>query len=137
MERREILAKLKGGEIDEAEAERLLNRALITRTHFLEAADRIRQMGAEYIILSLGARGAIGARKGQMLEAIPPRIEAVCPIGAGDALVAAFAWSMNRRNDFAEALRWGVAAGTASSRLPGLTLGPIVEHFVTAQGKLY
>jgi 1-phosphofructokinase family hexose kinase len=112
---------------NQQEAERLLNRALITRTHFLEAADRIRQMGAEYIILSLGARGAIGAREGQMLEAIPPRIEAVCPIGAGDALVAAFAWSMNRRGDFAEALRWGVAAGTASSRLPGLTFASLSE----------
>jgi 1-phosphofructokinase family hexose kinase len=112
---------------NQQEAERLLNRALITRTHFLEAADRIRQMGAEYIILSLGARGAIGAREGQMLEAIPPRIEAVCPIGAGDALVAAFAWSMNQRNDFAEALRWGVAAGTASSRLPGLTFASLRE----------
>jgi 1-phosphofructokinase family hexose kinase len=110
---------------NQQEAERLLNRALITRTHFLEAADRIRQMGADYIILSLGARGAIGAREGQMLEAIPPRIEAVCPIGAGDALVAAFAWSMNQRNDFAEALRWGVAAGTASSRLPGLTFASL------------
>jgi 1-phosphofructokinase family hexose kinase len=112
---------------NQQEAERLLNRALITRTHFLEAADRIRQMGAEYIILSLGARGAIGAREGQMLEAIPPRIEAVCPIGAGDALVAAFAWSMNQRHDFAEALRWGVAAGTASSRLPGLTFASLRE----------
>jgi 1-phosphofructokinase family hexose kinase len=110
---------------NQQEAERLLNRALITRTHFLEAADRIRQMGAEYIILSLGARGAIGAREGQMLEAIPPRIEAVCPIGAGDALVAAFAWSMKQRDDFAEALRWGVAAGTASSRLPGLTFASL------------
>ena len=112
---------------NQQEAERLLNRALITRTHFLDAADRIRQMGAEYIILSLGARGAIGARKGQMLEAVPPRVEAVCPIGAGDALVAAFAWSMNQRQDFAEALRWGVAAGTASSRLPGLTFASLRE----------
>ena len=112
---------------NQQEAERLLNRALITRTHFLDAADRIRQMGAEYIILSLGARGAIGARRGQMLEAVPPRVEAVCPIGAGDALVAAFAWSMNQRNDFAEALRWGVAAGTASSRLPGLTFASLQE----------
>jgi 1-phosphofructokinase family hexose kinase len=112
---------------NQQEAERLLNRALITRTHFLDAADRIRQMGSEYIILSLGARGAIGAREGQMLEAIPPRIEAVCPIGAGDALVAAFAWSMNQRNDFAEALRWGVAAGTASSRLPGLAFASLAD----------
>jgi fructose-1-phosphate kinase PfkB-like protein len=62
-----------------------------------------------------------------MLEVIPPRIEAVCPIGAGDALVAAFAWSMNQRDDFVEALRWGVAAGSASARLPGVTFASLAE----------
>jgi 1-phosphofructokinase family hexose kinase len=112
---------------NQAEAERLLNRALITRTHFLEAADRIREMGPEHTILSLGARGAIGARAGEMLEVIPPRVEAVCPIGAGDALVAAFAWSMERGGSFAEALRWGVAAGTASAQLPGVEFASLKE----------
>jgi 1-phosphofructokinase family hexose kinase len=112
---------------NQQEAERLLNRVLITRHHFIEAADRIRHMGPELVILSLGTRGAIGARQGQMLEVIPPRIEAVCPIGAGDALVAAFAWSMNQRDDFVEALRWGVAAGSASARLPGVTFASLAE----------
>jgi fructose-1-phosphate kinase PfkB-like protein len=54
------------------------------------------------------------------VEAIPPRVDAVCPIGAGDALSAAYIWSMTRKANPAEALRWGVAAGTASSRLPGM-----------------
>lgn len=109
------------------EAERLLNRVLITRTHFIEAAGRIRHMGAESVILSLGNRGAVGAREGQMIEVLPPRIEAVCPIGAGDALVAAFAWSMAQKDDFADALRWGVAAGTASARLPGVTFASLPQ----------
>jgi 1-phosphofructokinase family hexose kinase len=109
------------------EAERLLNRALITKTQFIEAADRIRHMGAEIVLLSLGSRGAIGAREGEMLEAIPPRVEAVCPIGSGDALVAAFTWSMNKDDDFAQALRWGVAAGTASALLPGVTFASLVQ----------
>jgi 6-phosphofructokinase 2 len=112
---------------NQPEAERLLNRALITRTHFVEAADRIRQMGAEFTILSLGSRGAIGAAGGTMLEAVPPRVEAVCPIGAGDALVAAFTWSMNRDNDFAQALRWGVAAGSATAELPGITFASLAQ----------
>ena len=53
--------------------------------------------------------------------ALPPRVDAVCPIGAGDALSAAYTWSMDRKNNCVEALRWGVAAGTASARLPGMT----------------
>jgi 6-phosphofructokinase 2 len=110
---------------NQQEAERLLNRALITRSNFVEAVGRIRQMGAESVILSLGSRGAMGASQGKMLEAIPPRVEVVCPIGAGDALVAAFAWAMSQRDNFADALRWAVAAGTASAMLPGVTFASL------------
>jgi 1-phosphofructokinase family hexose kinase len=105
---------------NQQEAERLLGRTLLTRTHGLEAAELIRRMGPEMVVLSLGSRGAIGAFADGLVEAIPPRVDAVCPIGAGDALSAAYIWSMTRKANPAEALRWGVAAGTASSRLPGM-----------------
>lgn len=105
---------------NQQEAERLLNTALITRGHFLEAAARIHRMGPDSVILSLGGRGAVGANSRQMVEVVPPRIESVCPIGSGDALAAAFTWAMSRGCEFADALRWGVAAGTASAMLPGL-----------------
>lgn len=106
---------------NQQEAERLLNRALITRPHLIDAVERIHLMGAQSVILSLGARGAIGKNATDMIEAIPPRIDAVCPIGAGDALAAAFVWAMEQKGDFVDAVRWGVAAGTASAKLPGIT----------------
>jgi len=99
------------------EAERLLSRALITRGQCLEAVDVMQAMGPENVILSLGARGAIGSSPEGVFEALPPRIEALCPIGAGDALGAAFAWSMEKKKSFSEALRWGVATGTAAAKL--------------------
>jgi 1-phosphofructokinase family hexose kinase len=103
------------------EAERLLSRALITRGQCLEAVDVMQAMGPENVILSLGARGAIGSSPEGVFEALPPRIEALCPIGAGDALGAAFAWSMEKKKSFSEALRGGVATGTAAAKLPGLS----------------
>jgi 1-phosphofructokinase family hexose kinase len=113
---------------NQQEAERLLGRVLLTKAHFLEAADRIRAMGAQSVVLSLGARGAIGAMSsGRLVEVTPPRIDALCPIGAGDALAAAFVWSMGRKDDFVEALKWGVAAGTASARLPGVTFASLEQ----------
>jgi len=112
---------------NQQEAERLLSTALLTRTHFREAASKIRGMGAEAVVLSLGSRGAVGAFQGHLWEAIPPRVDAVCPIGAGDALAAAFVWAMHEKNDFAEALRWGVAAGTASAHLPGLRFASLEQ----------
>jgi len=44
---------------NQQEAERLLNRALITRNHFFDAADKIHAMGAASVLLSLGSRGAV------------------------------------------------------------------------------
>jgi 1-phosphofructokinase family hexose kinase len=105
---------------NQQEAERLLNRALLTRSQFLEAAHRIQSMGAESVILSLGSRGVIATDGKETLEIIPPRIDALCPIGAGDALAAAFTWWMDKKKNFADAVRWGVAAGTASAALPGM-----------------
>ncbi len=105
---------------NQMEAERLLNRSLILRSHFYEAADQIRQMGAGTVILSLGSRGCVVASADVVAEVVPPRVEAVCPIGAGDALNAAFVWAMTNGGSVLDAARWGVAAGTASAKTPGL-----------------
>jgi 1-phosphofructokinase family hexose kinase len=112
---------------NQPEAERLLGRALLTRSHFVDAAQRIRDMGAEKVVLSLGARGAVGCFGNEVVEVAPPRVDAVCPIGAGDAMAAAFAWAMMKGKTFADAVRWGVAAGTASATLPGISY-PTLEQ---------
>src|SRR5579871_6472642 len=108
---------------NQQEAERLLNTVLLTRAHSMAAVQKIRAMGAESVVLSLGSRGAIGGIRwrgaDQLWEAIPPRVEAISPIGAGDALAAALTWSLRNGDDFPDALRWGVAAGSASAQLPG------------------
>jgi 1-phosphofructokinase family hexose kinase len=109
------------------EAERLLGRALLTPTHCFEAAERIRAMGAESVVLSVGSRGAVGAFADGLIEAVPPSVAVVSPIGSGDALAAAYAWAMVRKADCAAALQWGVAAGTASARLPGMQFASLEE----------
>lgn len=105
---------------NQQEAERLLNRALITRAHFMEAATRIKAMGPEAVILSLGSRGAIATDGSRMIEALAPRIDAVSPIGAGDAMAAAYVWAVNKKKEFADAVRWAVAEATATAKLPGM-----------------
>jgi len=112
---------------NQQEAERLLGRTLITRTHYLEAAPQIRAMGAEAVVLSVGSRGAVGAFDVGLVEAIPPRVDAVSPIGAGDALSAAYTWAIERRSTPIEAMRWGVAAGTASACLPGMRFADLKQ----------
>jgi 1-phosphofructokinase family hexose kinase len=113
---------------NQSEAERLLNTALITRSQLIDAVQRIKALGARSVVLSLGGRGLVAATSSEgVLEVIPPPIDAVCPIGAGDAMSAAIVWSLERGDSFSEALRWGVAAGTASAKLPGITLANLEQ----------
>ena len=112
---------------NQPETERLLNRALITRVQYLEAAARIKAMGAEAVMLSLGSRGVVAVNENQLLEVIPPRIDAVSPLGAGDALAAAYVWAATKKKDFADCVRWAVAAGTASAKLSGLEFASLEQ----------
>jgi fructose-1-phosphate kinase PfkB-like protein len=41
--------------------------------------------------------------------------------------MAAYAWARERRTSAADALRWGVAAGTASARLPGMSFASLAQ----------
>jgi 1-phosphofructokinase family hexose kinase len=112
---------------NQPEAERLLNRALITRVQFLEAAARIKAMGAEAVMLSLGGRGVVAVNENQLLEVIPPRTDAVSPLGAGDALAAAYVWAATKKKDFVDCVRWAVAAGTASAKMAGLEFASLEQ----------
>ncbi len=112
---------------NQAEAERLLDTALLTHSHFYDAVKKIHALGAQSVVLSLGERGAVALEGGRVFEAIPPRIEAVCPIGAGDALAAAFTWARQEGESFQNAVKWGVAAGTATAKLPGVRFASLED----------
>ncbi len=112
---------------NQQEAERLLGQAILTRAQSLEAVTKLHSMGPEVVLLSMGSRGAVARSAEGIFEAHPPRVEALCPIGAGDALAAAFVWAIDKKKSFSDALRWAVAAGTATAALPG-TAFPTMEQ---------
>ncbi len=105
-----------------------MNTALITRSQLIDAVGRIKALGAKSVVLSLGSRGAVAATSSEgVLEITPPVVDALCPIGAGDAMSAAIVWSLEQGDSLGEALRWGVAAGTASALLPGIELANLEQ----------
>jgi 1-phosphofructokinase len=102
-----------------AEAADLLGRPLRTRLELLEAAREFMRMGAEHVVISLGAVGALGVAGAETLFALPPDIELRSSTGAGDAMVAAMAIAVVERLSFREAFRLAVAAGAATAALDG------------------
>lgn len=109
------------------EAERLLDRTLLTRQQTIEALHEILAMGPEAVVLSLGREGALGNCGNGAYQALAPEIRQACPIGAGDALAATCVWALSENHPFPEALRWGVAAGTAAAATPGTSFASLTE----------
>jgi 1-phosphofructokinase family hexose kinase len=81
----------------------------------VQAAQTILQSGTAKVIITLGKTGAILASDAGAWFAKPPAISAVCPIGSGDAFLAGIVCASLNHEPDPEALRQGVAAGSANA----------------------
>ena len=71
--------------------------------------------GAQSVLITRGSRSAFFVDGFQTLEIFPPRIEAVNPIGSGDAVAAGMAVELARGRDISEAAVAGMACGAANA----------------------
>jgi len=88
---------------------------------------RITNDGVEVVVITLGKDGALLLTEDAAYLAVPPKIEVRSAIGSGDALLAGVAYKLAQGEDFKEALRFGVAAGTVTATKPGTGLAELVE----------
>jgi 1-phosphofructokinase family hexose kinase len=97
----------------------LVGRPLDTIDEVVEAAAELRRDGPHTVVVSLGAHGAVLVDgRSEPLLAVPPPIVPLSNVGAGDALLAGFLAG-------GDALRGGVAYGSAAASLPGTSMpGP-------------
>jgi|SRR5450631_4400229 1-phosphofructokinase len=101
-----------------------VGRPLGSRSAVVAAARELQELGAQTVLVSLGAEGAILVDEAVVIG--ESRVdEPRSTVGAGDAFLAGFLASQylgaSRRDAFAEALAWGAAA----VRLPGTRMpGP-------------
>jgi 1-phosphofructokinase len=102
-----------------AEVEELLERSLRTGHDLADAARKLLEMGARMAVISLGAEGAVAASERELLAALPPKVTVRSSTGAGDAMVAAFAYGEITRLSFRESFRLAMAASAASVTLEG------------------
>ena len=88
----------------------------------LEAARRIIESGVEVVLVSMGAQGLLGARGNEAYLALPPQVEVISCVGAGDSALAGFVCAFTDGMDFRSSLIMAAAAGTASVITPGTEL---------------
>jgi 1-phosphofructokinase family hexose kinase len=102
-----------------AEARGFLGRDLAP----LEAAREISARGVETVVVTMSGDGAVAVRAGRAWKVTTPREGVVRAVGAGDSFAAGLAAGLRRGLALPEALRLAAAAGAATARSPGTSLG--------------
>lgn len=115
-----LLARPYGVKVNGAELGAALGRGELYEVADAAAAlAELRAHGVELVAVSLGARGALAADASGAWWACPPPIELVSSVGSGDSLLAGMSAGLLRGRPLPEALRLGVACGSADA----LTIG--------------
>jgi 1-phosphofructokinase len=95
------------------EAEMLLNVRIESRTNALEAARKFQTLGAEQVVLSLGADGALFISRNEAVFAQPPAVQVYSTVGSGDALLSGVVAAQLRGLSWFETARHATAVAAA------------------------
>ncbi len=104
------------------ELERLLSRHLDDEVSTLDGAREVQNQGVRQVVVTRGREGAVAVTSERSYRGIAPRVRAVSAVGSGDAFLAGVVLTLSRGGSMEEALRLGIAAGTASVLNPGTEL---------------
>jgi 6-phosphofructokinase 2 len=105
------------------ELRELMRAPLEHEAEWLKAARALTTSGqARIVVLTLGERGALLTTQERAWRAHAPKLTPISTVGAGDSFLAAIVSSLAAGRSLDEALRYGVAAGTAALLLPGTEL---------------
>lgn len=104
---------------NETEVAILVGRELTKTADFAAAAAAISTRYETIVVLSLGKEGAIAAQGQEVIHVQNPPVEAQSAVGSGDCMLAGLAYGFSRGYPLAEAVKYGVAAGTANTLVIG------------------
>ncbi len=95
---------------------------LHTRSEIIRATYKYIDYGVEYVLVSLGADGAILTNGKESYYCKSANVAVNSTVGAGDCMVAAACVQLEKGADMSELLRCSVSAGTASITTSGTNL---------------
>lgn len=97
----------------------LLGREVATEDEVIAAAQELHDRGIKIVVVSLGAKGALMVSDEGTFRAMPPKIEVINPVGAGDTLVGSFAVALAQGKTTSECLTFALSCATASCLAAG------------------
>ena len=100
---------------NEDEIAQLTGRSFSGREEAVRALMELHDGGIPYVVLSLGAEGALLACDKGVFHGKPPKITPRNTVGCGDSMVAGFAVGFSRHLSMAETFRMALAVSAASA----------------------
>lgn len=98
------------------ELQETFNVKINTNEQIVEYAKKLQEMGAQNVLISLGGEGAILVTKdNKQYYKKAPKGQVVNTVGAGDSMVAGFIAGYLKSGDYEQALKMGIATGSAST----------------------
>ena len=97
------------------EIEALLGVPVTNREEILAGAKKLHEQGIPYVVVSLGAEGALVVCDEGVFHGKPPKIETENTVGCGDSMLAAFAVGFARGYSIEETLGYAVAVSAANA----------------------
>jgi 6-phosphofructokinase 2 len=86
------------------------------------ARQLIEKGNCEVVVVSMGSAGAMLVTRELERTIVPPRINRKSTVGAGDSMVAGIVLYLSKGKSLENAVRYGVACGTAATMNPGTEL---------------
>ncbi|MBN1263909.1 MAG: 1-phosphofructokinase family hexose kinase [Anaerolineales bacterium] len=95
-------------------------RKLLDRKSLVDAVQElIRRFSIKALLCSLGEDGALLACESEIYSIAAPGVQVVSTTGAGDAMVSAFLFALQKGYSMEEIGKWAVAAGSIKVTVPG------------------
>lgn len=91
-------------------------------TAITAAREIIARQQAEVVVVSMGASGALLVTAAESVHFTAPVVKIRSVVGAGDSMVAGIVYSLNNGDNIKNAVRFGVACGTAATMNEGTAL---------------
>lgn len=111
------------------ELEDYFNKKINNLDEIQQKCQILQQKGAKNVIVSLGEQGAFMLTEdNQCIYSKAPKINFVSSVGSGDSLIAGFICEYERSKNYAIALTYGVACGTATAKNKYLATKEEVEE---------
>ncbi len=93
----------------------IFNIEIHKKEDIIKYSQRLREMGAQNVIISMAGEGALLICSEGVYHASAPKGIVKNSVGAGDSLIAGFLARYSKTQDITEAFKYGVASGSATA----------------------